>query len=471
MTDVRFEKQMDPFSEYAFLVEDDDYPKNEVSMIQLKGKVDEGAMALAYREAMKKMPVFSSHLEERHIGMSYVPVWVFDPEVENRLVVEDCRHMIEGEYDISLFCERYFAPFMRRCLDLKREFPFYCFLLRVQDDTYIFAIVFHHSALDPVKVFTVLNEMLGRYHEAIKGQWPEWASAGSHGAEMRKKTGVMIKPLSLTQFAKEQLSDVWIKNRKGMINPLATSKIEDYRKVKGRYSFLKIIDDTALIQAMVDRAISAGCTLNDLIMAVCRKTFSEWNIEHDQPHDRFRMMITTSLHGRMQLPKDSGAGLAGINMVSAGHGNADLDTVMQFFRDQRNHQLKRGVDIRFFTTLNSIVKAMRLLPLKTRTRLIRPIVAGIPVTLNLSNLGSVWPKEIFPDGRQSLDSRITEVGDFRIELFHSSISIARNLDTLITMRTHNRRLTLSMVFDRFRFRREEGAKLSGRLYDNLENAL
>jgi Condensation domain len=467
MENERFEAVMNPFSEYALLVESDEYPKTEVSWFQLKGKVDPGAFAQAYHEAVQKVPLFSCHMDLRREGIFHIPYWVYDNEVPNQMSVVDCRHLVTEPYDLVQFTEEYFSGIIRRRLDLQREFPFNAMLLQVQDETWILALVFHHSVLDPFKAFTVLTSMFARYDELITGKCPEWAETESVGSVARLKKPTLVKPLPFGEFAKEQLTDVWIKNRNGKISPIATKRVADYRQVKGRYSLLKRVDDPKMIQALVDRAINAGCTFNDLILAVTRQTLSQWNQERNASDDRFRMMIATGLIGRMKLPENSGAGLAALNSVSVGHGDSDLDTIMRFFRGQRVSQLTRGIDVRFFITLTKLVGALRVLPLHWRTSLLRPAIQSIPVTFAVSNIGSVWPKKIHADGRQSLESRIVKVGDCKIDALHSSISISRNLEMLVTIRTHHKRLFLCFVCDRFRFTREEAVELTDRIFDNL----
>jgi hypothetical protein len=424
-------------------------------------------MVQAFSEAVAKVPLFSCQLEQRKEGMFYKPYWVFNPEVQNRMVVEDCRPMVGDSYDLEDFVNTFFQPKIRRRLDIFREFPYNSMLLQVEDETWVLGVVFHHSVVDPLKAFIVLTHALARYHQLVKGAWPKWAMAESTGDVIRKKKGSLVKPLPFSQFAKEQMLDLWVKNRKGVVNSIASRKIRDYRKTKGRYSFLRVIQDKETILALVDRAVKAGCTLNDLCFAVARKTFSQWNQEKGKPADRFRFMLATSLLGRMELPKNGGAGLGALNMVSAVDPKSDLDTLMQDFKRQRMHQLGRGVDIRLFKTMTTLIGAMRVFPLKMRASIARPMIEAIPVNFAISNIGSIWPKEIYPDGRQSLESKVTDVGDFKIDMLHSSISISRNMEGLSTMRTYNNRTFVNYVFDRFRFHRDEAQELSDRLFNNL----
>ena len=462
---------MNPFSEYAFMLESDDYPKTEATFWQLKGKIDTAAFAQAFADSIDKIKLFSCNLVERKEGMFYIPYWIYNEDFKNRLVVEDCRHLVGDDYNLEAFTERYYAPKIIRRLDLANEFPFNCHVLRVQDDTYILGVLFHHSILDPFKAFMVLTNLFARYHELVKGQWPTWVEAEGTGDVIRKKKNQLIKPLPMTTFAKEQLMDVWVRNSKSKISPIAVEKVHDFKKVKGRYSLMRVIEDEKLIAGLVERAVSAECTLNDLFFAVSRKVLSDWNLEKGKPADRFRFMLVTSLLGRAKLPKDSGAGLAGLNVISVGHGKADLDTLMHHFKEQRASQLSKGVDIQFFNTLTKVVAMLRLLPMKTRTGLVRPMIERVPVTFEISNIGSIWPKKIYPDGRQSLESRIVEVGDFKIDALHSTISIAKNLEWLITVRTHNKRTFFTSIFDKYRFRRHEAEELTDRFFKELENAV
>ena len=460
---------MNPFSEYALLVEDDDYPKPEIVILQLRGKVDPAAFAQAYSESVKLVPLFQCHLVEKKKGFFYVPYWVPNTEVENRLIVEDCRHLAADPFEVTDFSDMYFAERTRRRIDLHREFPFRAHLIHVGEDLHLLALVFHHSAMDPFKGYTVMTHTLERYHEMVTGKKPAWSgSAGSLASARSNKA--LVKPLPMLTFAREQLTDVWYTNRASILSKIACEKILDYHEVKGRHCLRTRITDMQLIKTLVDRAVSIDCTFNDVLMAVARQTLSEWNADHGKAHDRFRMMLATSLVGRADLPMDAGAGLGGLNFVSAGHENADLDTLIRFFGECRRTQLKRGVDVSFYKTLDRLVGALRVLPLKTRTNLIRPTIERIPCTLSLSNTGSIWPKSVDELGRQSLESKIVGAGDFRIDVWHTNVSIARNLGIGLTCRTHNKIFYLDFVYDRFRFRRHEAEALTERLVKNIHGA-
>jgi hypothetical protein len=463
-----FEAPMNPFSEYALILEEDDYPKPEIVILQLRGKIDTAAFSESYDEAIKLVPVFSCHLVQRRVGGRFIPYWVPDLEVKNRLSIEDCRHMAKEPFELTEFSDVFFAERTRRRIDLRREFPFTCHLIRVKDDVHLLCLVFHHAAMDPFKGYAVMTRVFEAYHEKVTGKRPKWS--GSSGSLASARKNAFVKPIPMVEFAKEQLSDVWIKHRKSTLSPVACEKIEDYHKVKGRHCLRRTIEDMDLIQTVVNRAVAIEGTFNDVLMAVTRNELAQWNKEHNAPANSFRMMLATSLIGRADLPVDSGAALAGLNFVSAGHENADLDTLIRFFGQQRRSQLSRGIDVRFYMTLDKVVRALRVLPIRTRIAMMRPLVQNIPCTASLSNTGSIWPKSVDEKGRQSLESKITGAGKFKIEQWHSNVSIARNLGMGLTCRTHNRRFYMDFVFDRFRFRRHEAVAITDRIMKGIENA-
>ena len=457
---------LDRFSEYAMAAESDHYPKTDFSQFGFQGKIDYCALCEAYSEALADIPIFSSHLSERRNGFFYEPYWTYNHEIPNTLQVVDCRHMVQHPFDPMQFSTEYYKLRTRRRFDLSREFPFNCSLLRVDDDKYIFSILYHHSALDPNKAYRVLTGMLQRYHEKVTGTPPEWV--GSLGMAALKRSTALVKPIAPLTFMRDQLVDVWVKNRNGVVQTIASEELLDYRKVKGRYSFRAVIDDRKLLDSLMARVKRNEATLNDLVFAVARKTLTAWNEERNIAAERFRFMLVTSLKGRMELPPNAGAGLAGLNFVSAGHQNADLDTLIRFYRDNRRNQLARGIDIQFYNTLCKIVGAMRMFPMEVRHRLMDPLAASIPCTFYVSNLGVVWPR--WENGRPTMDSAIIRVGDFEINDVHSSASMGRSIGLGLTIRTHNRRLFLNFVADRFRFRRLEVQELVNRIVADLINA-
>lgn len=466
MENKNFQAPLDPFSEYAFAAENDHYPKTDFTQMQFRGKIDTIALSEAFDQALTKVPMFSSHLQEKRVGWRYQPFWNYDPEVPNKLQVVDCRHLVKHPFEPMEFSTDYYALRTRRRIDLSREFPFNCSLLRVSDDAWIFSILYHHCAMDPNKAYSLLTEMLAAYHEKVKGKPPEWA--GSLGMAALKRGGALVKPIPMLNFAKEQLADVWIRNRAGLVSNIASEQIRDYKITKGRHSFRTFIDDPKLIKALFNRVKRNDATFNDLAFAVARKAITKWNEERGVGAERFRFLLITSLKGRMELPKDAGAGLAGLNFVNIGQGHADLDTLIRFYRDTRSDQLRRGIDIQFYNTTCSIIRTLRLFPMSYRFALAGAIGQSIPCTFYISNLGVVWPK--FVDGKPTMDSAVLGAGDFIIDDIHSSASLGRTVGMGLTMRTHNRRLYLNFVADRFRFKYDEAKELSNRMINDLISA-
>jgi hypothetical protein len=467
MNNKDYKAPLDPFSEYAMAMESDEYPKTDFSQFGFKGKIDTMALSEAYSEALEQIPMFSSHLLEERNGLFYQPYWEFDSEIPNRLNIADARHITGDTFEPMELSTRFYASRTRRRIDLTREFPFNCSLIRATDDEYIFSILYHHSAMDPSKAYRVLTTMLTRYHEKVKGKKPAWAE--SLGMAALKRSGSLVKPLPLTTFAKEQLTDLWFTNPPSKVATVATQEIRDFKKVKGRFSKRAVIDDPKLLKGLFARVHKNEATLNDLLFAVSRKTLTQWNQEHGVSAERFRYLLITSLQGRTELPEQAGAGLAGLIFVSAGHEGADLDSLTRYFRDVRADQLRRGVDIQFYNTTCYISRTLRLLPQKLRRKIGALIGESAPCTFYLSNLGVVWPKWV--DGKPTMDSAIVKVGDFEINDVHSSASIGKNVGLGLTTRTHNRRLYLNFVGDRFRYHKEEFEELVDRFVAELISAV
>ncbi len=462
MTTDTYTAVLDHFSEYAMAVESKDYPKTDFTQMQFRGHIDHAAIAEAYDVAIREIPVFNCNLTERHKGLFYLPVWVFNNEVKNRLVIEDCRHMatLPGRpFEPMEFSTRFHSERTRRRIDVRREFPFRCYLVRVADDQYIFSILFHHSVMDPAKAYRLVTRMLEGYHERVKGVRPEWADSLGMAALVRKEG--FVKPIPLGRFAREQVYDVLVKNPEKSIANIRTKRILPVADCMGRISIRYVLDDEKLLAGLTERARRNEATVNDLIFACARRVISRWNVERGETVDKFRFMLITSLTGRMPLGDNTGAGLAGLNFVSGGHKDADLDTLIRYFRDVRKDQLGRGIDVQFYNTLRHIVQTTRVLPLEKRLALVRRIIERIGCTFYLSNLGTVWPR--IENGRQTMDSVILGAGDFVIDDIHSSASISRTLGLGLTTRVHNRRFYMNYVCDRFRFEDAEARELTDRV--------
>jgi NRPS condensation-like uncharacterized protein len=467
MDNGKYKAPLDLFSECFMAIESDDYPKTDFTQIGLRGKIDFGAFSEAYSEAIALLPIFSSHLiEERH-GLFHQPYWVFDREVLNLLQIVDCRHMAgDDPFDPMDFSTRYYAKQICRSIDLTREFPFNCSLLRVKDDRYILSILYHHSTLDPNKAFHLLTELFSRYHRKVTGKPPEWADA--LGIEALKREGGLIKPICVGPFIKQQLVDVCLENRASRIDQVASQALRDFSTCKGRHSLRYVIDDPKLIEGLMARVKKNNAAMNDLIMAVARMAIARWNEKLGKTSDRFRMMLITNLTGRTKLPPNAGAGISAISWVHMKQGITELDSIIQHYRDIRKTQLSQGMDILCYDLISKFIAAMRVFPLKLRLKILHSLAQTMPCTFYLSNIGVMWPR--FENGRPTTDSVVLGAGDFIIDDIHSSASIGPGIGLGLTTRTHNRKFYLNFVADRFRFRKAEAQKLFHMIVKDLINA-
>ena len=367
---------VDQFSEYAMSVENEDYPKTDFTQFQFRGRIDTAAMVAAHRDALKLVPIYSCHLVERRHGLLYKPWWVYDVEVENPLHVADCRSMADDPFDPMAFSTRYYAQRTRRCIDLEREFPFNCSLLRATDDEWVFSILYHHSAMDARKAYRYLTALLSLYHERVTGQPPEWTDA--LGMAALKRRGGEVTPVTFGRFAQEQLADMWWHNRGDRVANVASEEKLDYRQVKGRHSLRAVIDDPRTFDGIMALPNAHGATLNDLLFTVARRVLTGWNAEHHAIHDRFRFMLITSLWGRTPLPETAGAGVSALTFVSDGPAQAEFSTQLGELRSIRRDLLGRGLDIALHRFVCSLVDKLRIFPLATRVQMIHAIANSVP---------------------------------------------------------------------------------------------
>jgi NRPS condensation-like uncharacterized protein len=465
MSDQNFSGPLERFTEYAMAGESDDYPKTDWTQLQFRGPIDYTAISEAYDRAMSDVPIFSCNLREARNGLIYQPTWVFNKDVKNRLIIEDCRHMAGDPFDPMDFSTRFHAHRTSRRINPVREFPLRCFLVRVTDDEHIFSILYHHSVMEPAKAVRMLTTMLVEYHKLVKGKEPQWKDEQGLGI-MNRKTA-MTTPISLPSFIQEQVTDIFFKNRASTMSGIATRRVLPPAQCKGRISLRHVWDDPKIPEALLKRALKNESSLNDLILAGARKAIAKWNQEHDAKSDKLRFMLITSLRGRMPATDETGIMLAGLNYL-ADCQSSDIDEQTRHFRDMRKDQLKRGIDIGYHNILSVVVRMLRLLPLKTRLSLVRPIIERMMITFYLSNLGTMWPKMV--DGRQTLDSTVLGAGDFEISDIHSSASLTTAVHLGLTTRAHNRRFYLNFVCDRFRFEQDEAKELTDSIVRELENA-
>jgi hypothetical protein len=464
-----FKIPVDQFSEYAMILENADYPKTDFTQLGFRGQIDTAAMAEAYAEAVAQVPIFSAHMVHERNGIWNIPYWVPGHERKNRLIIEDCRHLVTEPFEPMDFSTLYHSKRTCRQIDLTREFPFNAYLVRVTDDRYIFSIVYHHSCMDPAKFYVVMTKMLSGYHERVKGELPEWAIVdGMSGLARPKK---LVKPeISFGKFMFEQFADIWYHNPKSKVAHVATKKVYDYRQRQGRHSVRAVIDDPKLLAGMSKRVKRHKATVNDLLLACVQKAITQWNSERNAGHDRYRFMLISSLKGRKDNKVNkSGAAVSGIQMISRGHRDTSLDTLIEWFRDQRVDMFKKGYDLQFNNLIARFIDAFRLMPFGPRRRLSNLIVEGTPVTMYLSNVGIVWPKIV--NGKPTLDSAIPGAGDFLIDDIHSSASLSRDFGFGMTTRTHNRRFYINFVMDRFRWSKPEALEIRDAIVKEIVEAI
>lgn len=452
---------VDPFSESIMCMESDDYPKTDFSQFQFTGLVDPAAMTEAFAEAIERVPTFCCHLTEHRKNGRYIPYWEQPEGLVNRLIVEDCRPMVAEPFDPMEFATRYHANHMERRLDLAHEFPVRCHLVRIADDRWWFVIVYHHSAFDGGKAFALMNGLLTRYHELVTGRQPEWANLTGMTTLATAKP---VTPQPFVSWLREQLPTIIGPSAK--VDHIAT---RERRKVRGRHSVRGVIDDKKLLKAILARARRNEATLSDLMLAVMKKVVGQWNEQRNAPHSRTRMMLISNLRGRITLPEHAGAGVAALSLSGGEPRSADPDEACRQVRQWRVDQLRRGNDVALYRFASGLVQAARVLPMKVRRKILRPIMSAAHCTVSISNVGVVWPKIV--DGRPTGETAITRVGDFEIDDMLSSPSIGKQLDLGIVCRTLHGRLLINFTTDRADFHFDEIQEFRNRFLKALTSAV
>lgn len=463
---------MDPFSEIGLFAETKHYPKTDFTQMEFKGPLDVGALCEAYEEAVSMVPIFNSNLVFGRDGLQFIPYWQVNRDKKNTLHYQDCRHIAKEPFDPMEFLDIVHGERMRRSIDLSEEFPFKGFLFHIFDDRYIFSIRYQHSAMDPLKGYYVFSAMLAKYHEKVKGQRPAWADAlGMASFGHKPKHGKNKVPKKIRNyFVVERASDIAKRYlEQGKITPIESEKVLPFKEAIGRHSLRFIFDDPKIIEGFAARAAASNTRVNDLLLTVMQRQLSEWNRDRGVDRSCFRLMLVSSLKGRMELAQDVGAGISGISFVTGGIGQLDFDEMMQWFGRRRIELLKEKFDVRFNKWASLYIQNTRMLPFAVRRRIWRQVLKRIHLSVYLSNLGVMFPKIV--DGRPTLDSAVLGAGDFVISDIHSSPSIGPNVGMGVTIRTHNRRMYVNLVCDRYRFRTEEARQLVAQIESGLLNAI
>ena len=463
---------MDPFSEIGLYAETKYYPKTDFTQMEFKGPLDIDALREAFEEAVSMVPIFNSNLFFERDGLQFIPYWHLNQDKKNTLHYQDCRHLTREPFDPMEFLNLVHGERMRRSVNLAEEFPFKAFLLHIFDDRYIFSVRYQHSAMDPFKGYYVMTLMLAKYHEKVKGKRPEWASAlGMASLGNKPKHGTKKVPRKFKNyFVVERSQDIARRFFKyGGITPIQSEEVLPFKDAIGRHSLRVVFDDPKIIEGFAARAAKADARVNDFLLTIMQRQLADWNRERGVDRSCFRLMLVSSLKGRMELSRDVGAGISGISFVTGGISGMDFDEMMGWFKQKRIELLKGKFDVRFNKWVALYTGQTRFLPFPVRRRMWRQVLKSIHLSVYLSNLGVVWPKVV--NGKPTMDSQVLGAGDFIISDIHSSPSIGPNIGLGVTIRTHNRRTYVNFVCDRYRFREEEAKELVAHIESGLLNAI
>ena len=454
---------LDPAAELYFVWERDGYPSTGWTAFSFRGSCDAASLQKALQTKLHLQPVFTSHLVVQTCGIRQTCFWKPTGEF-CPLEVSDLRHLEKKPDDMDQWTQQTLAPYLQKYShDLTSAFPIRFLLFLLPENSGLFVVAWHHSAMDGVGLYDFLREIFSEYHRLVTGCLPEWSSVAALHAQAG--TVADIQPPRFGSVLKEacaQMIHYPVVRSAQLVSSSGTSS--------GRRMIRFVYDDPQVQKALRDRARRDGGTVSDLCLAAAKLALQEWNENHGRPPKIMHHMLAVNQRTRQAASRIANrpAQVAGILIPSGPEERKDPQTLLSHVIRYRRRLLDGGFDVAMQRLSNNTIRAGRILPVSVRYPVLRQLMDH-RISFSLSNVGVVWPR--IEKGRPTGQTAVYQIGHMEFLDVHTSLGNTRGNPLTMTMRTFRERLSLIFSVSLNRISEDDAQAFCKQIVNRMMNYL
>jgi hypothetical protein len=430
---------LDDPSQGILVWEHEGFSQTNYGAFSLCGPCDVEALDRALQEAQADFPNFHANLVPCRKGLWTVWGWQRQPQ-PIALEVRDFTSLPEAPADMEAWIQAEMAPYVADVQDLGTTLPVRLLLYRFRGDRQMFVFLFHHVVIDGGGFYNFFAAALRIYHRLVTGREPEWA--GVAGMHAQAGAVQLVTPIPAGRMMREMIAE-WRKYPPWRVAQIASRP----EAAPGRKIVRHIIEDRALQQAFRERARRDGGSVTDLFLAASKKALDEFNGARGADHDI--MLHGLAVNQRVRRPQEETAGqgnpMGGIGIGSNEAERRDPAALLRWVIAERKRKMAAGHDYWLSWFGRQLVAASRVLPLRARPRVLRPVF-DIRISYFVTNLGVVLPR--MENGRPTGETAIREAGRMELVDVHNSVGATEKNAGALILRTFLNRLYLVFPFGR-----------------------
>jgi hypothetical protein len=395
--------EIDPAGELFLAVESPGWPQTIAVSTIFGGPCDPEAFRDSIIQAASSRPEFTAGLATVGRAPNQKLVWRHKPEPLSVELVDRSDEGVPGgdfhtwlpQIDID---REPFAP------DVTIEHPARFRITTLSDDVHVLTSWLHHALGDGSTFLLFALEFLGRYHERVEGTVPEWMALASMHSVTATAPQIELTPWQ--QFVRQVIASEREFPRSEVAHITGTAG--EPRPI----SVSLLLRDEDEINQMRDRARASGGSLTDIGVASAITSIARWNEERGVATPSQSHAVVVNLRGRVAHLDDTSPQneIAMLDINSHPDQWSDPDRLLELVAATRTSKLEAGFDVQVSNTMRKVHRV--LTRLTTRRRLAVINASWRPHTLNISNMGLVFPEVV--DGKPTGGFGLPEIGGLSI---------------------------------------------------------
>lgn len=401
----------------------------------LEGRLDIEVMNSALNQTIESFPQFAGCVKQTRISGKWYLTWARDPDFKPELRVSE---MVEADPAVpsqrSLL--RHLHQSLEKDWDLLRVTPTEFHAIRRSEERHTLLALVHHAAADGWTLSLFFKELLACYHRILTGREPAWAgqadsSSGVKTQLVQLNTGKWRDALFLAR------SSIIMRAAKPLI-PRGSGQLQG----SGNHYVKSILtrEETASIVAKLSRAKRP---FMDVLVGALGTAVDEWNADLNIPRGAIAICVTVQMRGRFgasQTPSNSSSVVLKFGPRERSHP----EEFSQRVAERREEQFDSLYDAKIVKATDTLVDAMRRLPLTARQRIAHSLCQMPVIPLLIAPFGLMWPE--VKNGRRTGDSYLIEAGDLDLTEFHAiPYKLGYHCPLILGAYTFRRRLNLQLM--------------------------